>query len=79
MTSSIERAIHALHSGDWNLAHTLVQDDPSAEAAWIHAHLHRIEGDLTNARYWYARAGRAPATESLDAERADLTASLRKR
>lgn len=79
MTSPIERAIDALQSGDWNLAHALVQDDPSGDAAWIHAHLHRVEGDLSNARYWYARAGRAPATKSLEEEWADLIASLRKR
>jgi hypothetical protein len=40
----------------------------SADAAWLHAYLHRREGDLGNARYWYRRAGRPEATDTLDAE-----------
>lgn len=46
----------------WEIAHRLVQDDVSAEAAWVHAYLHRKEGDSSNARYWYGRA-RKPAFE----------------
>lgn len=46
--------------GDWNRAHELVQNDPSAEASWVHAYLHRVEGDLGNARYWYHQAGKPP-------------------
>lgn len=56
--------------GDWEQAHRLVQDDPGRAAAWVHAYLHRKEGDHGNAGYWYARAGRpavAPAA-ALDAE-----------
>jgi hypothetical protein len=55
--------------GDWNKAHETVQaheDDPSC--AWVHAHLHRVEGDLSNARYWYGRAQRPAATEPLERE-----------
>ena len=48
--------------GEWDKAHTVAQDDDSADAAWVHAYLHRVEGDLGNARYWYARARRATAT-----------------
>lgn len=51
--------------GDWDRAHRAVQDDPSAEAAWVHAYLHRKEGDVGNAAYWYARARRPVATEEL--------------
>ena len=54
--------------GDWNRAHKLVQDDGSADAAWVHAYLHRVEGDLPNARYWYGQAERAAATNALDVE-----------
>jgi hypothetical protein len=54
--------------GDWNRAHVLVQDDPSRDTAWVHAHLHRVEGDLGNANYWYRKAGRAAASEPLEAE-----------
>ena len=41
----------------WDSAHMLVQDDKSAVAAWVHAHIHRVESDLRNALYWYNRAG----------------------
>jgi hypothetical protein len=54
--------------GDWERAHKLVQDEASAEAAWVHAYLHRVEGDLPNARYWYRRAGRAAVSGPLEAE-----------
>lgn len=54
--------------GDWDKAHKLVQDEESAEAAWVHAYLHRVEGDLGNADYWYARAKRTRARGDLDAE-----------
>jgi hypothetical protein len=45
--------------GDWTRAHTLAQEDHSADGSWVHAYLHRKEGDLENATYWYARAGRS--------------------
>jgi hypothetical protein len=57
------KALRLLAGGDWEAAHELVQEDPSPEAAWVHAHLHRVEGDLANAGYWYRRAGR-PACEA---------------
>ncbi len=44
--------------GDWARAHACVQDDEGRDAAWVHAYLHRKEGDAGNAGYWYARAGR---------------------
>jgi hypothetical protein len=58
---TVSQALALLSSGDWNAAHELVQDDPSPEAAWMHAHLHRVEGDLANAGYWYRRADRPVA------------------
>ena len=48
---------HAL-KGDWDAAHDLCQDVPGAAGSWIHAWLHRQEGDLGNAGYWYPRAGK---------------------
>ena len=42
--------------GDWNKAHEIVQDISSKAAEWIHAYLHRKEGDFINAKYWYMRA-----------------------
>jgi len=52
-------AIGLALAGDWDGAHGIVQqDEADRTAAWIHAVLHKIEGDHGNARYWYARAGR---------------------
>lgn len=64
--------------GDWARAHALSQEDAGAPGSWVHAYLHRKEGDLANARYWYARAGRtAPAkTVTLDAEREAIAREL---
>jgi hypothetical protein len=54
--------------GNWERAHTIVQDETSEDAAWVHAYLHRVEGDLGNARYWYAKAHRPPQSGSLETE-----------
>jgi hypothetical protein len=62
--------------GDWDKAHTIVQDDESREAAWVHAYLHRVEGDLPNAGYWYRTAGRPVARVPTDQEWADIAAEL---
>ena len=69
-------AIERLKAGDWDGAHAIVQEDPTKDAAWIHAHLHRVEGDEGNAAYWYSRAGRKTATGPLDDERDEITAAL---
>ncbi len=44
--------------GDWTAAHDALQDDQSHAGAWVHAYLHRVEGDEFNAAYWYRRAGK---------------------
>src|ERR1700688_9982 len=62
--------------GDWNRAHVLVQDDPSREAAWVHAYLHRGEGDLGNAGYWYRKAGRPAASDPLEVEWEAIVSAL---
>jgi hypothetical protein len=62
--------------GDWDRAHQLAQGQDDAEGAWVHAHLHRAEGDVANARYWYRRAGREPSTVPLDEEFAAIAAAL---
>jgi hypothetical protein len=61
---------------DWDKAHKIVMDDDGAEAAWVHAYLHRVEGDLPNARYWYGQAKREAATGTLEAEWAAISADL---
>jgi hypothetical protein len=62
--------------GDWDKAHKLAQADDGEKGAWVHAYLHRVEGDLDNAGYWYRRAGRKTATGSLEAEWTDIVAAL---
>jgi hypothetical protein len=54
--------------GHWDEAHKIVQDEASADAAWVHAYLHRVEGDLGNAGYWYRQAGKPVAAGSLETE-----------
>jgi hypothetical protein len=54
--------------GNWNEAHKIAQDQHTADAAWVHAYLHRVEGDLGNAGYWYRQAGKPVATGSLEPE-----------
>ena len=63
-------------AGDWDAAHLLVQDLADRDAAWVHAWLHRIEGDLANAGYWYRRAGRPQASGDTEAEGRAIAAAL---
>ncbi|MBV9735911.1 MAG: hypothetical protein JO209_08370 [Acidisphaera sp.] len=62
--------------GDWNRAHGCAQQGEDAASCWVHAWLHRQEGDLANAGYWYARAGHAMSPASLDEEWADIAGVL---
>ncbi len=61
---------------DWKKAHQAAQNDASPAGAWVHAYLHRKEGDLGNAGYWYARAGRPKPAKDLTLE-AEWTAIAR--
>jgi hypothetical protein len=70
------RALWRVRNGDWEGAHGLVDDEPGRDAAWVHAHLHRREGGLDNAGYWYRNAGHAMASGSLDDEWAAIAAAL---
>ena len=58
MNDALSRAVDLALAGQWDAAHRIVQDDDGELAAWIHAVLHKIEGDLGNSRYWYQRAGK---------------------
>src|SRR5829696_2157022 len=72
LPSTASAAIQALWwaaKGSWDRAHSLVQNDGSAGAAWVHAHLHRIEGDLAHASYWFRKAGRQVSGDDLETER----------
>ena len=54
--------------GDWNKAHSVIQNIEDKKAAWVHAYLHRKEGDVGNADYWYRRAGKSRPGDSLENE-----------
>jgi hypothetical protein len=54
--------------GDWEKSHTTIQDIEDKNAAWIHAYLHRKEGDIWNADYWYNKAGKKRPAISLQEE-----------
>jgi hypothetical protein len=62
--------------GNWDQAHKIVQDEATADAAWVHAYLHRVEGDLGNAGYWYRQAGQPAATDSLESEWQRIVSAL---
>ena len=62
------QALEIERNGDWDEAHRIVQEIDTPEAAWVHAYLHREEGVLWNADYWYRRAGRSRPEISLEAE-----------
>jgi len=62
--------------GDWTQAHEPAQQDEGTDGSWVHAYLHRKEGDQSNAAYWYRRAGKPVCRESLDAEWLSITRDL---
>jgi hypothetical protein len=62
--------------GDWARAHRLAQSQGDAAGAWVHAYLHRVEGDAANAGYWYRRAGRPPARGPLAEEWREIVSAL---
>ena len=58
------------------MAHHIVQDIKTETASWIHAYLHRVEGDIANADYWYNRARKEPSPESLESELNNIIKSV---
>ena len=74
--SSLSACLKSLwwsQKGDWDKAHDLAQEEGSADGDWIHAYLHRVEGDLGNAAYWYNRSSRpVKRNESLGEEWSEL-------
>ncbi len=65
--------------GEWEPAHRIAQTVEDADGAWVHAWLHRIEGDLGNAGYWYRRAGKPAETGSTDDEGGTIARALLER
>jgi len=71
------RALWHAERGAWAPAHALVQEhEGERDCDWVHAHLHRWEGDAGNAAYWYRRAGRPIGQGDLAAERAAIRRAL---
>jgi hypothetical protein len=62
--------------GEWDKAHDLAQDVNTTDGSWIHAYLHRKEGDRSNAQYWYNRANRKMPNNSLDQEWEEIVSAL---
>jgi hypothetical protein len=78
--SPARQALWLARAGRWHDAHEQCQNIPGAAGSWVHAHLHRQEGDHGNAAYWYARAGKATPASSvtLAEEWADLAGEFLK-
>jgi hypothetical protein len=62
--------------GDWTRAHESAQQDEGPEGSWVHAYLHRREGDMSNAAYWYCQADKPVCREPLDAEWLSIVRNL---
>ena len=62
--------------GNWDQAHKIVMNEETKDAAWVHAYLHRVEGDPGNAGYWYRQGGQPVAKDSLEAEWSRIVAAL---
>ncbi|MDP7390863.1 MAG: hypothetical protein QGH07_03285 [Alphaproteobacteria bacterium] len=73
--SALQALWHAA-KGDWETAHKVAQGDKSESGAWVHAYLHRVEGDLSNAGYWYRKVGRPQASNSLQEEWREIATAL---
>jgi len=75
-SSDYIRALWYDAKDNWQKAHELIQDIEDKSAAWIHAYLHRKEGDIWNADYWYNRAGKKRPSVSLQEEWKDLVKAM---
>ena len=73
---SLVQALWYAANDQWDSAHRIAQNDASAGGAWVHAYLHRVEGDEANAGYWYNRAGKPHCRKSLDDEWAEIAEAL---
>ena len=61
---------------DWDKAHKIVMDEGDKDCAWVHAYLHRVEGDADNAGYWYRQAGKPAASGALASEYESIAQAL---
>ena len=75
----LPRALQALwheRKGDWKKAHELAQVQEDSQGSWVHAYLHRVEGDLSNAGHWYGRAGKPRSAATLEEEWEEIARAL---
>jgi hypothetical protein len=79
VTSKLLAALWHDAQGNWHKAHELAQDIETADAAWVHAYLHRKEGDGSNARYWYRQGGKKFPEQSLQEEWEEMVTELLKK
>jgi hypothetical protein len=70
------KALWYERKGEWDKAHQLIQDINDRDAAWIHAFLHRSEGDISNSDYWYRRAGKKRPAVALEKEWEEIVTEL---
>ena len=70
--TNLELAMWHAMNDNWNSAHHTAQSIKNELGAWIHAYLHRIEGDVKNANYWYKRANRSPSQNTLKDEAEEI-------
>ncbi len=77
---ALNTALRHLKNGDWTKAHAIVQNDPSDLGCWAHGIVHMMEGDLSNARYWYRRAHRPfPKQHDASVEISALASRMKER
>jgi len=79
---TLPKALQALwydKKGNWNQAHEIVQNLSDVDSAWVHAYLHRKEGDINNARYWYRRSSQPEFIGELNQEWEHITSQLLKK
>ncbi len=70
------QALFEIKKNNWTAAHEIAQEDKTQNGSWLHAHVHRVEGDLGNAHYWYRLAKREPCTLPLEEEWQHLAQSF---
>ncbi|MDF3130070.1 hypothetical protein P0Y35_12755 [Kiritimatiellaeota bacterium B1221] len=70
------QALWHAEKGEWEMAHDKCQEGDVKEGAWVHANLHREEGDLANAGYWYHRAGKPESRQTIVEERHEIITVL---
>ena len=74
--SPLLKAMWHDHQGNWNASHNIAQEIKTRDASWVHAYLHRKEGDPSNAMYWYHLAGKNMPSTTLEKEWEEIVNAL---